>query len=165
MPNPNFPVLNGIAPSWADIKVDCKIYEGALFNMADIKAVNRTRTVEVGTVQGASGGRPMRRTTGAVTYDASLTFYREGFDQFLRNAISVAPTRGTECLLSLVHFDITILHTPPGSTKIFEYVLEGCRSIGDTIGDAEGTDAEEVEVPLSVIQIVDIIDGKRVVML
>ena len=161
--NNDFPILDGIAPSWADIIVKATPYEGALLEMKDIAAINSASSVEVGEQRG--GGRVMRRTTGDLSDEASWTLYRTGYQALIRNLASVAPTRGAQKLISLVHFDIQVQHTPPGSVEIYEYHIRGCRITGRTLNGAEGTDADQVEVPLSALQIVDIVDGEEVVLL
>lgn len=167
--NNAYPILNGIAPSWADIVVKVTPYGGALFTTKDIAAINTSRTVEVGEKRGASGGQVIATTTGAESSEGSITFYRSGFQQALRNLIVIAEAnglvRGNQVAISLVHFDIQVQHTPPGSVEIFDRRLRGCRFTGDTMNAAEGTDAQQVEVPLHIKKIVDMIDGKEVVLL
>lgn len=163
--NQQYPILDGIAPSWADVAVECALYGGPVLSMTDVQAVNTSRTVEVGVQRGASGGRVMRRTTGQLDQEASMTVYRSGYQQLIRALSSVAPARGNERLISLVHFDIQYQYSPPGSVEIYERRILGCRVLGDTMNDTEGSDAQTVEVPLSVIKIVDVIDGVEIVML
>ena len=68
-------------------------------------------------------------------------------------------------MISLVQFQIQVQHTPPGSDEIYEFRLKGCRIAGRTLNSAEGSDAEQVEVPLSIIELVDIIDGQEIVLI
>lgn len=161
----DLPVLNGIVPSWADIKVVMTGLGTPLLDMKMITAINNGSTVEIGKSKGASGGRNMYRTTGAVEEEASMTLLRGGWTQLLRNFRALAPLRQNQRAISLVHFDINVLHTPPGSIEIFEYRIKGCRVAGRSFADAEGTDAQAVEVPLNPIQVVDVIDGVEIAML
>jgi hypothetical protein len=163
--NNDYPVLDGIAPSWADIIVKATPNGAALIEMKDISAINSGVTVEVG--EQKAGGRVMKTTTGEVSYEASITFYREGYQKFLRGlaAASDAGSRGDQSLYSLAHFNVQVQHTPPGSTEIYEYRLKGCRALGRSLNGAEGTDADTVEVTLHVKEIVDVIDGKEQVAL
>lgn len=166
MPNNEFPILNGIAPSWADVIVRATPDGGPLVEMKDIAAINSGRSVEVGSQKGASGGRVIKRTTGDGSQEASVTFYRSGYQRFLRALMALAPARSNgERILTLVHFGIQIQHTPPGDAEIYERLIKGCRVLSDTMNSAEGSDAQQVEVALSVIQIVDIIDGVPVVLI
>jgi hypothetical protein len=168
--NNNYSVLDGIAPSWADITCKIQATGAPLFTADQISAMSGARKVEIGNQQGASGGRVMKRTTGAVTHEASITFYRDGYDLFLEMLAQVAATlpglqRGNELLVSLVHFDVQILHTPPLSSKIYERRWYGARMIGDTLAHKEGTEADTIEVPISVAKIADMSKGKEIVLL
>jgi hypothetical protein len=165
MPNLEFPVLDGIAPSWADIVIRATPSGGALLNMIDIATLSSGSTLEVGEQRGASGGRVLKRTTGALSSEGSMSLYRSGFQKFLRNLKSIAPVRGNQRLVSLVHFDIQVQHTPPGDTEVYEYVMKGCRYMGRTAAHAEGTEPDQVECPLSVLYVADIIDGEEVVVI
>lgn len=162
MPSNEFPVLDGIAPSWADIIVKATPAGGALINVKDIKSISTGVTVEVGEQRGASGGRVMKRTTGAVSYEASATLYRDGYDMLIEELMKVAPKRGNQRLVSLVHFGVSVMHTPPGSARIFEYRIKGCRLLGRTLAGEEGVDSDTVDVVLNPIEIVDVIGGVEV---
>jgi hypothetical protein len=161
MPSNEFPVLDGIVPSWADIIVKATPVGGALIDIKDIKSISTGVTVEVGEQRGASGGRVMKRTTGAVSYEASATLYRDGYDKLIESLMAIAPPRGNQRLVSLVHFGIQVLHTPPGSARIFEYRIKGCRLLGRTVAGEEGTDADTVDVVLNPLEIVDVVGGKE----
>jgi hypothetical protein len=160
--NNEFPVLDGIVPSWADIIVRATPAGGPLIDIKDIKSIETGVTVEVGEQRGASGGRVMKRTTGAVSYDAKATLYRDGYDNLIEKLMALAPKRGNQLLISLVHFGIQVQHTPPGSTKIFEYRIKGCRLLGRSMSSAEGTDADTVDLVLNPLEIVDIKNGKEI---
>ena len=142
----DYPSLNEIAPSWADIKITLPIYDGATIETADIAAVKWSEKVEVGTQRGTSG-IILRRTTGQNTPEGSITFYRSGWRKFLRGL------KAQNERIALVGFDVLIQHTPPGETDIYKVALLGCRVMGRGIDHAEGTDAEKVEIPLSLIRI------------
>jgi hypothetical protein len=160
-----FPVLDGIAPSWADISVKASPYGGALIETPDLAAINTGRSIEVGVQRGASGGRVMQTTTGQGDQECSLTLYQNGFQKFLRALMALAPSRNGQVVLSIVHFDIQIQFQPPGSVEIYERHVRGCRVISDALNPAEGSEANKVEVGLHCKQIVDIIDGREVVLL
>ncbi len=167
--NNDYPVYDGIAPSWADFKCVITGTTITLLETKDVAAVNTSRSVEVGEKRGASGGRVMSRTTGASSQEASFTLYYDGYlrmlETLMAQAIARNFVRGNEVLISLVHFDFQMLHTPPGSTRIFDRRVKGARVIGDSLNPAEGTEATKVEVPLSVIKIADMINGKELVLL
>jgi len=153
----DYPVLDGIAPSWADIAVTIQQYDGPSIETKDIAALTSGVSVEIGEQRG-TGGQLRRRTVGQASYESSITFYRDGYQKFLRALAAVAPQRGGEKVLSLVHFDIIVQHIPPGSAEVFEYKVMGARLTGRTMNHAEGTDADQVECELSVAKIIDMID-------
>jgi len=112
-----------------------------------------------------------------------MSLYASGYQKLLAGLLAAAPVRGSQSLLSLAVFTINIQFSPPtggglagqaigaaanalgvGGGGIFETRLKGCRVIGRNISAAEGNDAQQVEVPLSVIEIVDIVGGKEVVL-
>ncbi len=166
----SYPVLDGIAPSWADITVKIQATGAPVLTADQISAMTGSRKVEVGNQEGASGGRVMKRTTGKVTHEASITLYRDGYDLLIEMLMNVALTlpglqRGNEVLIGLVHFDTQILHTPPLSSKIFERRWYGARIIGDTAAHKEGVEADTIEVPVSVAKIVDMKNGREIVLI
>lgn len=169
MTNQAYPSLNDIAPSWADIGVNFAVSGGSALDMADIKALKWSRKVEVGNQIGASGGRVMARTTGSGTQEASATLYRSGMRKLIKGLMAQAQTlgfvRGNQVIISRVSFDITIQHTPPGETEIYEVHVKGCRFLGDADDMKEGNDADTLEITLNPIEIANIINGKEVVLL
>jgi hypothetical protein len=155
-----YPTINGLAPSWADIIVKAKPQGASLIDLKWISAINTAGSVEVGEARGAHGGRVMKRTTGSVGYENSITFYREGALKFKRALMAIAPSRGNQKILTLAHIAvIEIQHTPIGAEEIYLRRVKGARVIGDTLNMAEGTDADVIEVPFSVLEICDVIDG------
>lgn len=163
--NNQYPVLDGMAPSWADIAVKAKATGGPLIEIVDIAAINTASTLEIGEQRGASGGRVLKRTTGAKSDEASWTLYRTGYQKLMRSLMALAPRRGNQALVSLVVFDIVVQHTPPGDVEIYEMRLKGCRTSGRTLNGTEGVDPDQVELPLSIGELVDVIDDVEVVLL
>jgi hypothetical protein len=173
------PLINGFAPSWCDIAVRVSPGGGPLIEIGDIAAIDWNGTVEIG--EQREGGRVVNRTRGSSSYEASMTLYASGWQKLLAGLVAAAPLRGSQSLLSLAVFSINIQFTPPtgggvagqaigavagalGVGGIFESRLKGCRIIGRNISAAEGNDAQQVEVPLSVLEIVDVIGGKEIVL-
>ena len=163
--NQLFPSLNDIEPSWADIHATFTVFGGVALSMVDFAAIKWSRKVEVGVRRGASGGRVMARTTGEGSQDASATLYRSGLRRLIKGLMALAPTRGRQVIISNVGFDILIQHTPPGEIEIYQTKIKGCRYLGDADDMKEGTDADKVEVTLNPIEIVQIINGREVVLL
>lgn len=157
----DYPVLDGIAPSWCDISVRATPKGGSLIKVGDISAISSGWTVEIG--EQREGGRVIKRTRGSGSYEASWTLYASGYQKLLRALVAIAPRNDKgQALLSLAHFLIHVQWTPPGATDILEYKIKGCRLLGKTIDSSEGDDAQQIEMPLSTIEVVDIIDGVEV---
>jgi hypothetical protein len=161
--NNDYPVLDGIVPSWADVICRSSAPNAPTLDMKAIKAINTGCTIEIG--EQREGGRVMRRTTGSAKHEGSITVYQHLWNQWLRNNKAVMPRRGAQRIYGLVHFGIQCQFTPPGSVEIFEFRIKGCRVSGRTLNGAEGTEANVVEIPLSTIEVVDVIDGEEYVIL
>ncbi len=160
-----YPTLNGVAPSWADVTATITGEDVPTLDTVDFAALNYSSLVEIGEQRGASGGRVMRRTVGAKTDEAAITYYKTGLMTLFRGLKDAAPKRGNQRQISLAFFDVLIQQTPPGTTEIFTVKFKGCRLIGLTAAQAEGVDADQIEVPLSVGEIVWIVDGEEIVLL
>ena len=145
MANNDYPVLDGIAPSWADAKVTATATGVSLIEVKDIKSI--------------------KRTVGEASNEASMVLYRDGYQKLLRGLKALAPLRGNTRVISLVHFGVSFQFTPPGSAEIYETRIKGCRITGRALNGSEGTDAAEVEVTLNPIEVVDVIDGEEVALL
>jgi hypothetical protein len=158
-----YPVLDGVAPSWADIAVRITPNGGNLIEMGDIQSISSGSTVEVG--EQREGGRLIKRTTGSVSHESSMTLYKSGWRKLLQGLAASAPSRGNQRRVSLVHFSLNIQWTPPGSADIFERRIKGCRILGNANDSSEGTDAALIEVPLSPLEIADVVDGVEYVLL
>lgn len=169
MVNQAFPSLQDVEPSWADVAITATVGGGALLAMADIAALKWSDKVEVGQRRGTSGGRVMARTNGSVDYEASGTFYRAGHRRLIKalmaQAVVAGAVRGNQRLVSLVGFDIMIQHTPLGETEIYQVKLKGCRLLGRSHDMKEGNDADQIELQLNPIEIVEIVGGVEVVLL
>jgi hypothetical protein len=138
-----YPTLNEVEPSWADVRASFPIYGGQTIVTPDIAAIKWSDKVEVGLVRGTNGGRKSKRTTGQYDCEATITFYRSGWGLF-RAALAKKNPK-----ISLVGFDFIIQHTPPGTVDIFNVKIVGCRVMGRSGDMAEGADAEKIEIPLN----------------
>ena len=161
----SFPSINDIACSWADIAITFTVGGGLTLAIEDVAAIKWSRKVEVGKQMGTSGGRIMARTAGQISYDASATFYRSGLSKLEDALAAVAPQRGNQRIISAVAFDIMIQHTPLGSAAIFTSKIKGCRYLGDSDDNKEGTDADQIDVTLDPIEVVRIKNGVEIVLL
>jgi len=160
--NNEYPILDGFAPSWADFTLKIQPSGVALLTARDVKSVNSGATVEVG-VQKA-GGRPKNTTVGSSSNEGSFTLYLTGaqiFERALKDAALAAGfvRDGGVVQLSLVHFQLDYLFTPPGTSAIWERRLKGCRLLSDKEAPTEGNDATTVDYTIFVTERVKVIDG------
>lgn len=161
----DYPTLNGMAPSWADIATTIDVVGGGTLRDIDYAGFSFESAVEVGEQRGASGGRVMRRTVGAKTDTASATYYRSGLRRLVEALIPLAPTRGNQRLVSLAPFSVLIQHSWAGDPDIYEVRLKGCRLLKIAESFAEGNEAEKVELDIHPIEIAWLINGVEVVLL
>ena len=163
--NQDYPLYDKIAPSWADAKFNFKGYTTPLLNLKDLAAFETSVTLEIGEMQGASGGKVIRTTTGSSKYEGKITLYHSGFHDLLDNLGPGMPTRGDLRIYGVVHFDAQLFWTPPGSDEIFEKQVNGCRILGSNLAAAEGVDANKIELPIKVAEVIYVIRGKKYVIL
>lgn len=161
--NNRYPTYNGIHPSHAEVKVTLTGSDIPLLETEDIADLSHASGVEVG--ERKSGGRVIETTAGEGKNEATLTVYAAGHVKLLRGLKAAAPLRGGTRLLTYVHFDVEVQYTPHGSPEIFLKRWKGCRIIGDNESGSEGTDAQKVEVPLHVKEIVRVIDDEEVALI
>ncbi len=69
--NNEYPVLDGMAPSFADISVKAKPNGAPLIEMVDIAAINTSSTPRSASSAAPPAGAMLRRTTGSKTDEAS----------------------------------------------------------------------------------------------
>lgn len=161
-----YPILNEVAPSWADIGVTFNFLAGETFKNIEFSELKWTSKVDKGVQRGASGGRVMKHTTGAKTDEGSCVWYKSGLWQLLKIVTPYAPVRGNQRLVSLVPFNIIILHTPPGSDEIFHEEMRGCSISSFESSMTEGTDVEKVPMDLKPLECAWVLDdGTEVVLL
>lgn len=163
--NQEFPTLNGVAPSWADLKTTITPEGGSLIDTFDYASLSFGSTLEVGVQKGASGGRVMKSTTGDLSHEGTIAYYRSGLRKLLKGLMPLAPQRGNQRLVSLVHQTILVQHSVPGDPEIYEVKLKGVRLTGFQFSMTEGNEADRVEVPVFVTEIALLIDGEEVVLI
>lgn len=142
-----FPTINEIEPSWADVSIALPLYGGPTVTTKDIAALKFSDKVDVGVKRGTNGGRKTGRTQGMLDNDASITFYLHGW-KLHRNSLAMIDRK-----ISLVGFDIICQWTPPRSIDIISVKILGCRVVGRTWDLAEGPDAQKIEIPLNIMNI------------
>ncbi len=158
--------INDVEPSWSDISVSITPLSGTTLTGADISGIKHSGKVEVGTRK--SGGRVVARTTGEVSYEASGNFYRSGLRKLVDTMVAAAPAyavRGNQIRIALIAFDVDVQHTPPGETRIYHTRLKGCRLLGYSDDMKEGTESDKIDLTLNPIEVVQVVDGKEIVLL
>lgn len=167
MATKEYPTLNGVDPSWADVAIKCSVYEGSMVETADIAAISCSDSLEIGIKRG-TGGKKTGRGTGQADNECSMTLYRNGLVSLYRGLAPKAPIRNGSRAIGLVGFDIIIQHTPPlvtGDLAIYMLKILGCRMAGRTYSMAEGTDLDQVEVPINCMDILEQVDGEWISLL
>jgi hypothetical protein len=160
-----YPLLDGNAPSWADITTTINIQGGESFKDIDYKEIKWASAVALGEQRGASGGRVMRRTTGELTETGSAVYYRSGLRKLLKAMAPQMQTRGNQRLITTATFNIVIIHKVPGDDEIYHHEMRGCRLTGLDATMTQGPDAEEIALSLNPLSNVDIIGGVEYVLL
>lgn len=160
-----YPLLNGYAPSWADIITTINVQDGPTIKDIDYAELKWSSKVSFGEQRGASGGRVIAQTTGSQKDEGSCVYYKSGLWRLLDVLADVAPVRGNQRAVSAVRFNITILHTPYGSDVVYHEFMRGCRLASFESSMKEGDEAEQVPMDLAPMQTGWIVNGKEIVLL
>jgi hypothetical protein len=179
----DFPLINGEAPSWADVQLIVSpprlavggaagaaiggavtavagALAGSLAAIKMVQAINTGVSVETETVH--VGGVPVAETTGQLTNSASVVFYRAGYQDLLTRVSLIAPMRGAQKVLRSVVFDMNYQYSLPGSVSIYETRIKNLFLTGREMNDSQGNAAQLVTVNIKPRQIVDVINGVEV---
>ena len=160
------PSLNSVTPSWTEIEATANINGGVALTLSGLKSIDWESAVARGEQRGASGGRVMKRTSGAKTDTASCEMYQGDLRDLQRQLLAVAPRDSAgRPMLSKVSFDIVIKHSVDTDADIFVTKLLGCHLDKLSGKHAEGTDANVVALDLNPIEIVEVIDAQDTVLL
>lgn len=157
--------LNEAAVSWAECEIVPIIPGAAPLPDIDWKSLDFDETISRGWQRG-KGGKKKKKTTGQLESSASGSLYREGLKALKRGLLAVAPQNAEgQYQLSKVRFNIPVTHSYEGDSEIYHFELRGCTLDKNALKLAEGPDADLVDIDLNPTQIVEIIDGKEVVLL
>ena len=158
------PTLNRIAQSWSDIKAGIQITGGQALDTEDFADVSWKSEVAIG-MQRGTGGAVKKSTRGSLTESGTMELYAASFRAFLLALSELATEKNGLKEVSTVFFDLIIQHTPPGETAIFHTELLGCRLLSFDKKNAEGDDSDKVACTLFIGQIVEVVEGSRIVLL
>jgi hypothetical protein len=163
----DYPIVDGHACSWADIKVEiagASDGDSTILDIGDIAAIKWSRKLEVGVQK--RGGKVRKRTRGELSQEASITLYRDGFLKLITALAAAAPQRGNQRIISVKAYNILVQHTPYGDTAIYTTKIKGCRYMGESDDMKEGSEADKLEVTLNPAEVANVLeDGTEVVLL
>lgn len=156
--NQAFASVNVHECSWADAEFELSVPGGAKLSIVDFEAAKWARKLERAITKGSSGGRPMKRTRGDASYEASVTASRGGW-AIIISALEVyaltipSRVRGDRVVIGGIEFDLLIQHTPQGSPHIYQAKLTGCSYDGDSSDMKQGNEADMIELTVNPIEI------------
>lgn len=108
----------------------------------------------------------MSRTRGQASNEASASITRGSLWTLFEAFAAVAPQRGNQRLISLVHFDLLVQHTPITTDLIFTTKFKGCRYLGDSDDMKDGNESDVIELTLNPLEIANILrDGTEIVLI
>ena len=155
--NQSFASVNVHECSWADAEFEMTVPNGPKISLVDFEAAKWARKLERGMTKGVSGGRPMKRTRGDASYEASLTASRGGWmiivDAIAELAKALGRVRGDRIIIGGIEFDILVQHAPLGDSNIYQAKLTGCSYDGDSSDMKQGNEADMIEITVNPIEI------------
>lgn len=169
-PVPSLEMIDGRAVSWAEVAILVNIAGGITLPIVGISSISSESKVERGEARGASGGRVIARTTGAVTNSGTATFYAFALESLKDAIASLALANGYvnadgHVQVSRVSFDIIVTHDWIDDAKIYVRKYLGCHLDSESVKDEEGTDAKKVDVDINPLRVVSVVNGKEIVLL
>ena len=157
--------LNDAAVGWAECEIVPLIVGAGSLPDIDWKSLDFEETVARAWQRG-KGGKKKKKSTGMLDSTASGSLYREGLKALKTGLLAVAPQNAEgQYQLSKVRFTLIVTHSYEGDANIYRVELRGCTLDKNAFKLAEGPDADLVDIDLNPTQIVEIIDGKEVVLL
>jgi hypothetical protein len=167
MSNQAFATTDDEEISWADITIVFSLDNSITFEMIECEGLKWDGKVECGFSFGTSGGRALKRTRGKAKYSGSGTFSKSMVDRCEAALAAVAPSRGDVKLISVPSFSVVVQHkTISNPGVVYQTELIGCRWLGNSEDNKEGTDALFQEVPLDPIDVIKTLaNGTRVSLL
>jgi hypothetical protein len=149
----DYPTLNGVAQSWADLTITIDVYGAAQIDAEDVKDISWKRSVERGE-QRKTGGQLRARTAGQASYECTITFYASGYHKLIA-ALGAAAVAGGyvdstgAAQLSKVGWSTLVQHAPEGVDKPRKVSIQGCSLDEDGSDMSEGTDADTMATNVS----------------
>lgn len=163
-----YPILKGVAPSWAEVKATANIDGGQSLPNIDWKALNWESKVDRGDGQRGPTGRKRKRVTGKKTDTGSATLYQSGLKDLKRALMAVAPKDDAgRAQLSKVPFDLVIKYSMDEAPEEITVIkLMGCTLDKDAGKTDDGSvDPITVDIDLNPMEIIEVIDDQETVLL
>lgn len=155
----NNPTVNGMAMSWADIDVECLVVDGPSLTLDGFSDISWKATLETGD-QRPPGSQVSKLTTGNVSYEASITFYKDGYRALVASLVEKATAAGGRFMrngmarIGMVHFDLLPQFTPLDDEAIYKTKIVGVRFLGTEESLSNNTDPAKVVCLLKPRQII-----------
>jgi hypothetical protein len=161
----DFPLLNGIVPSWADVAITFTALDGPALDNNDLSELSWKDELDIGFQK--IGGRIIARGSGDVKQEASCRFAHSGWTKLKKILADMAPQRGDRFLIGLVGFNVLVQYTPPGvdGSPIYKVEINGCRVSGRDFAGKEGSELFSYAIPLNPIEIIEYDElGRKIVL-
>src|SRR5262245_26991112 len=117
MAQQEYPTLQGVAPSWADVAIKIASYDGPTLETTDFSAIKYSHSIERATTYGTNGGRKRARTTGQYKCEGSMTLFKDGAKALRKMLGDIARSKGLGGFGD-VGFDVSVTHSFAGSSEI-----------------------------------------------
>lgn len=166
-----YPVYNGFVPSWVDHTCTVAIAGGdvgELITMDGIASFSSKSSLSIG--EQREGAIVVAQTSGSVSQEASWELKRDPHDRFVEKLALAAEKLGFvrpdgAIQIGLVRFNLRFSFTPPGSSRIYEEKLGGCRYTSYSGDRKEGDDPDVISMDLKPMSHELILPGnKRIVL-
>lgn len=140
-----FPVYNGVAPSWAELKLVIE-HDGGTFETQDFQSIDWDHGLEPGDVYGQGSG-PLMRTKGKYTANAKISMLKASARALRLALAAVNPSYGLVSFTLHGSWDV-------GDGVIHTVDIRGARWKKTTNAGAQGSmDAWKEDIDLSVLRI------------
>lgn len=148
----DFPLINGTPFSWASTAVSF-LWTGGVYSTPLLTEINYSHKIDRSKVRGA-GSKALGATRGEHDCEGSFKMFASGWDDF-RNLLYLSPDAiiaGGK--IGVVKFDLLFMQQegilPPRSVT-----LSKCQIAEIKGGSKQGTEADEVEVSLLVMDVLE----------
>jgi hypothetical protein len=141
---PVYPIINGVAHSWANVEITAK---GQIFT--GVVSISYTATLEPGEVRG-TGSQVIARTQGEETLEASIELLKADAQELI-DALGDG--------FGMVPFEIVVNYAPKGLPVITD-TLKACRITSPQNDHSQGPDGLTVSFDLHPMAI--LYNGKQI---